>query len=171
MSRPRHNAKPDFDITGDPGHVVTGAVSAQSPEQAQAPTPRLHEHPPTDHRTRPTREVIDRHLWQSRHGSVDADLAENYDPDLVLVTRWGSDRGHDGIRRLADKLRSDLPGMQFSYHELLVDGEIGFVEWRASADDGPHVGDGADTYVVRDGRIVAQTTHYLVHRPPAGNKP
>ena len=42
----RHNAKVDFDVTGEAGHVVSGAVSVRSPAQDEAPSPRLHVYPP-----------------------------------------------------------------------------------------------------------------------------
>ena len=168
MSQQRHNAKPDFDVTGDPGEVVTSAVSPDTPAQQQSPSPRLHEHRPNpapDERS--TREVLDRHLWQSRHGTVDADLAENYHDNVVILTRWGADCGHDGMRRFADKLRRELPDMTFDYDAILVDRDFGFLEWRGQGSDGTCVCDGADSYVVRNGRITAQSIHYIPRRPPS----
>lgn len=44
-------------------------------------------------------------------------------------------------------------------------GEVGFLEWTAEADGG-RVDDGADSYVIRNGRIVAQTIHYTVTPAP-----
>lgn len=43
--------------------------------------------------------------------------------------------------------------------------DVGFLEWTARAADGSRVEDGADSFVIRDGRIRAQTIHYTV--PPA----
>lgn len=115
-----------------------------------------------DTRSRSARQVVDAHLEQGRTGNVDDDLADNFHPDVVILTRWGAHRGHDGMRELADKLKDELPGMEFSYDEVLVEGDVGFLEWRGSASDGSHVCDGADSYVVSDGRITAQTIHYIV---------
>ena len=44
---------------------------------------------------------------------------------------------------------------------MVAHGEVGYLEWTA---DGPtaRVRDGADSFVIRDGRIVAQTIHYTV---------
>lgn len=166
MPRPRHNAPPDFDVTGDPGDIETSAVSPRSPAQDEAPSPRPHEHLHPGRDRRSAREVIERHLWQGRHGTVDDDLAENYDPDVIILTRWGTRRGHDGMRELAAKLRDELPDAQFSYDEVLVERDVGFLEWKGTGSDGSRVCDGADSYVVRDGLIVAQTIHYIVHPPP-----
>jgi len=44
---------------------------------------------------------------------------------------------------------------------MLVEGELGFLEWSARG-SGAEVEDGADSYLIRDGRIVAQTIHYTV---------
>jgi len=167
MSLPRHSAPSDFDVTGDAGDVVSGAVSSRSPDQDRAPTPRLRERAPEGRRRSPRR-VLDAHLWQSRHGTVDDDLAENFADDVVVLSRWGLELGHDGMRRMAAKLSDELPGMELTYDEVLVRGRFGFLAWTARAADGSQVHDGADSYVIEDGRIVAQTIHYTVVRPDGG---
>lgn len=161
-----HNAPPDFDLTGDNAGATTSALSVDTPVQQEAPTPRLREHAPEDdRRSRSAREVIDAHLEQGRTGTVDADLAENFDRHVAILTRWGTHRGHDGMRELAQKLKEELPDMEFSYDEVLVEDGVGFLEWRGYGSDGSHVCDGADSYVVRRGRIVAQTIHYIPRGP------
>lgn len=40
---------------------------------------------------------------------------------------------------------------------------VGFLEWSATSPNGNYVNDGADSYVVRNDRIVAQTIHYTVY--------
>lgn len=162
--RPR-SAPIDFDLTGDNADAASPALSADTPVQGDAPSPRLREQPPASDggaRRRSARQVIEAHLEQGRTGNVDDDLAENFDPDVVILTRWGAHRGHDGMRELADKLAQELPGMEFTYDEVLVEGDVGFLEWTAQAPDGSHVCGGADSYVVSHGRITAQTIHYIV---------
>jgi hypothetical protein len=110
---------------------------------------------------RSTKDVLDDHLRESRSGAVEADLQRNYAEDLVVLTREGVCRGHGGLRRLADRLRKELPDSEFEYHALVVDGEIAFLEWSGRGGTA-YVDDGVDTYVVRDGRIVAQSIHYTV---------
>lgn len=110
---------------------------------------------------RSTAEVLDDHLRESQVGSVEADLARNYAADLIVLTGRGVFRGHDGLRQLAQLLREELPNASFEYRTRLVEGELGFLEWTARA-EGSVVDDGADSYLIREGRIVGQTIHYTV---------
>ncbi|MFA5530567.1 MAG: nuclear transport factor 2 family protein [Thiohalomonadaceae bacterium] len=59
-------------------------------------------------------------------------------------------------------LSEQLPGGRWTYHTVMVEGELGFLEWSAEADNGARVEDGADSYLIRDGRIRAMTIHYTV---------
>jgi hypothetical protein len=81
----------------------------------------------------------------------------------VVLTRHGVYRGHDGLRQLAERLSKELPNSVFEYRTRLVEGDIGFLEWSGRGDHA-YVDDGADSYVIRDGKIVAQTIHYTVKR-------
>lgn len=114
---------------------------------------------------RSARAVLDDHLRESMCGSVEVDLARNYAEDVVILARRGVFHGHDGMRQLNRILMTELPGAIFDYRTTLVEGEVGFLEWTArSADGRATVRDGADSYVIRRGRIVAQTIHYTVER-------
>lgn len=115
---------------------------------------------------RTAREVLDDHLRQSKDGSLEDDLARNYAEDVVLLTGRGVYRGHDGVRELTRLLREQLPDAEFEYRTTLVEGEVAYLAWGARA-DGASVDDGADSYVIRNGRIVAQTIHYVVRRDSA----
>lgn len=106
-------------------------------------------------------EVLDDHLRESQHGTVEDDLARNYAEDLVVLTASGVFKGHDGLRQLAQRLREELPDAVFEYKNLLVEGELGFLQWSAHG-GGAEVEDGADSYLIRNGRIVGQTIHYTV---------
>ncbi len=112
---------------------------------------------------RTAQEVIDDHLQLSLTFSVEEDLARNYAEDVVFLTGRGVFRGHAGARTLADMLERELPGGSFEYVTRQVEGDVGFLEWTGRSPRA-RVRDGADTYVVRDGRIVAQTIHYTVER-------
>jgi hypothetical protein len=48
---------------------------------------------------------------------------------------------------------------------VMAEGEMGFLEWTAEAENGARVTDGADSYLIRDGRIRAMTIHYTVVPP------
>jgi hypothetical protein len=110
---------------------------------------------------RSPKEVLDDHLREGQEGSVESDLARNYAEDVITLSRHGICRGHDGLRKLAEMLRNELPNCTFEYHTRLVEGDVGFLEWSGRSENA-YVDDGADSYVIRNGKIVAQTIHYTV---------
>lgn len=111
-------------------------------------------------------EVLEDHLQESQYGSIEDDLVRNYSEDLIVLIADGVFRGHDGLRTLGKRLRAELPDSTFEYKTQLVEGDVGFLEWRGRG-GGFVVEDGADSYVIRDGKIVAQTIHYTVKPAPA----
>ncbi len=112
-------------------------------------------------------EVFDDHLHQGQHGNVEEDLSRNYAPEVVVLTGAGVHRGHDAVRELAAWLRQELPDATFTYTTRGVDGEVALLEWTASTPSAERVQDGADTFVIRGGRIHAQTIHSTVLPTPA----
>jgi hypothetical protein len=110
---------------------------------------------------RTSEEVLQDHLDLSKKGSLEDDLTRNYAEDVLLLTTYGIFRGHNGLQKLARILRKEVPDATFEYNKVLVEGEMGFLEWSASSKN-VKVKDGADSYVIRDGVIVAQTIHYTV---------
>ena len=120
--------------------------------------------PPTG--TRDTREVIEDHLALRIEGDLEADIERNYHPDVVLLQGTGILHGHDGVRDSAAQLDEYLgPDARFRIRTLYTSGRHGFIEWWGEA-DGRVVCDGADSFVVEEGRIVAQTIHYTVEDDP-----
>lgn len=110
---------------------------------------------------RSPREVLDDHLALAAAGDWTTDLERNVADDIVVLTGFGVFEGVDEVRVLAELLDAQLPDARFEYTAVVVRGEVGFLEWTADA-DGARVRDGADSFVIRDGRIVAQTIHYTV---------
>lgn len=110
---------------------------------------------------RSAREVLDDHLHLSNTGTIEEDLPCNYAEHLVVLCTRGIFRGHDGLRQVNQFLREEPPHATFEYHTILVAGEMGFLEWTAQAEDS-RVATGADSYLIREGRIVAQTIHYTI---------
>lgn len=118
---------------------------------------------------RTTRMVLDDHLtianeWVS--GSfeeiLEEDLRRNVSEDVVVLINRGVFRGHEGVRQLARMLAEELPEHRaFQYTHVAAEGRIAFLEWTYE-DGSARVRDGADSYVVEDGKIVAQTIHYTV---------
>ena len=53
------------------------------------------------------------------------------------------------------------PGAPYVYTNRLVEGRVAFLEWTAQAEHA-RVSDGADSFLIEDGWIVAQTIHYTV---------
>jgi hypothetical protein len=111
-------------------------------------------------RERNARNVLDDHLEKARNGDIDEDLIRNYAEDVVFLGNYGVHYGHEGARYLADLLMRQLPEATFSYDLIQADGEFGFLKWSAEAANGRQVEDGADSFVIRDGKIVAQSIYY-----------
>lgn len=118
------------------------------------------------HACRSAQEVFDSHLQLARQGRVEDDLALNYAPDCLVLTGEGAARGHDALRRLAARLQDELPARDYAYVTRVCEEDTAFLEWTAE-DARTRVRDGADTFVIRSGRIVAQTIHYTVEEKAA----
>ncbi len=116
---------------------------------------------------RSTQDVLEDHLRLRLQGvaKIEEDIARNYADDVVLLTGCGVFRGHEGVRRSAQILHKHLPCSRYRYRTTLIDGEVAFLEWTARCKS-THVEDGADTFLIRDGRIVVQTIHYTCRKLP-----
>ncbi|HEX5453530.1 MAG TPA: nuclear transport factor 2 family protein [Stellaceae bacterium] len=111
--------------------------------------------------TRTAAEIFDDHLARADRGDVTGDIEANFAVDCVLLTTYGRFDGHDGVRAAADLLDRQVPEAIYAYTQRSVHGQIAFLEWRASG-RGSGVTDGADTFLIRDGRIRVMTIHYTV---------
>ncbi|MEU5950004.1 hypothetical protein ABZ793_31270 [Micromonospora sp. NPDC047465] len=120
-----------------------------------------------DLRARSAREVFEDHLRLAAEHRFAEDLARNVSPSCVVLERRGVFRGHAGVRELARWLEEELPGGGYAYTNKLVEGRMAFLEWTADA-DGVRVRDGADSFLIEQGWIVAQTIHYTVERTGGG---
>jgi ketosteroid isomerase-like protein len=100
--------------------------------------------------TATTKAVLDRHMRALLGGDVDGILAD-YADDATLISAQRIIRGHDGLRAMFSNIP---PGSfeGFAVTKEVCDGEVALIEWTSK-----HVGFGTDTFVVRDGKIVAQT--------------
>jgi len=94
-------------------------------------------------------------------GRVEEDIQQNYAEDVIILTGVGTFRGHDGIRQTAANLHHYQPNATYFYRTKRVEDDIAFLEWTSESTVG-NVRDGADSFVIRDGKIVAQTIHYTV---------
>jgi hypothetical protein len=116
---------------------------------------------PEDLRARSAREVFEDHLRLAGEHRFDEDIERNIAPDCVILERRGVFRGRDGARELARLLAEELPGAPYTYANQLIEGRIAFLEWTSEAAQ-TRVRDGADSFLIEDGWIVAQTIHYTV---------
>jgi hypothetical protein len=114
--------------------------------------------------TRTAQEVLDDHLNLAEHFGAEEDWRRNVSEDIVILMNRGTFRGHDGVRQLARMLGEELPEHRsFEYTYRAVEGRMAFLEW-AYEDDSVRVRDGADSYLIEEGKIVAQTIHYTVEQ-------
>ena len=128
---------------------------------------------------RSAREVLDDHLTiANRWGPgedlariVEAGLRRNCLEDVVILMSRGTFHGHEGAMELARMLGEELPEhAAFDYTYVATEGRMGFLEW-AYEDAQVRVRDGADSYLIEDGKIVAQTIHYTVEPRPSSAAP
>ncbi|MGH2981441.1 MAG: nuclear transport factor 2 family protein [Solirubrobacterales bacterium] len=119
---------------------------------------------------RSPQEVLDDHLniaqrWGEEGGFeriIELDMQRNVAEDIVILMNRGTFRGHRGVMELAKMLAEELPDHEsFEYTYTSVEGRMAFLEW-AYEDQTTRVTDGADSYLIEDGKILAQTIHYTV---------
>ena len=104
-----------------------------------------------------TKDVLDNHLKSFGEGDLKGILSD-YAPDAVLFTPEGPLRGADAIRPLFHAMIAEFgkPGAVFSMKQQDVEGEYAYILWTAETADNVYEL-GTDTFVVRDGKIVAQS--------------
>jgi hypothetical protein len=108
---------------------------------------------------RSAHKVLEDHLRLRAQGKLEEDIRRNYAEDVVLLHVNGVEHGHEGIRKSGHRLGHQLLDARFEYVAKHAFGEYGYLEWRADSEQ-YRVEDGADSYVIRDGKIVMQTVHY-----------
>lgn len=111
---------------------------------------------------RTTSEVLRDHLELAQRGDLDADIVRNFDPECVLLTTYGTFRGHAGVREAAELLARQMGEGGYRYLKQCWHEELAFLEWSADTPQAS-IPDGADSYWIRDGRIRAMTIHYSVN--------
>ena len=104
-----------------------------------------------------TNAVLDRHLRSFGEHDLKGILSD-YAPGAVLFTPDGPLRGVDAIRPLFQAMIAEFgkPGATFSMKQQFVEGDYAYILWTAETADNVYEV-GTDTFVVRDGKIVAQS--------------
>jgi hypothetical protein len=159
---PGKTLRPGPSIRAAKGEQDAGTDDARSVDLADASVSSQ-----TDRRLvmpeRSTEEVLQDHLALAQKADIEGDIARNFSPDCVLLTSYGVFRGHSGVRAAAALLDEQIGRTQYVYGTQLWHGELAFLEWAASTERA-WIDDGADSYLIRDGRVQVMTIHYTVHR-------
>ncbi|NLW33828.1 MAG: nuclear transport factor 2 family protein [Fibrobacter sp.] len=113
---------------------------------------------------RSTKDVFESHILLVVDWNFDVDIEKNYSRDCVLISSYGTFYGKEGIKKAVALRESQIPEASFLYTTKSWYGEVAFLEWQADSDK-TYVDDGADTFIIKNGKIVIQTRHYtVIHR-------
>lgn len=104
-----------------------------------------------------TSDVLDRHLRAFAQHDVDGLLAD-YSPDAVLFVPTGLLKGAEAIRPLFEALVTEFrkPRSSLTIQQRCVDADHAYIVWTAETADNAYEF-ATDTFVVRNGKIVAQS--------------
>jgi len=114
-----------------------------------------------DLRRRSAAVVFEDHLRLAGEHQFDEHIERSVSPNIVILERRGIFRGREGTSELARFLEQELPKAPYLYTNRLLEGRVAFLEWTSEAEH-TRVRDGADSFVIENGWIVAQTIHYTV---------
>jgi ketosteroid isomerase-like protein len=105
-----------------------------------------------------TEALLTMHLARFGAGDLEGILSE-YTDDAVLLSADGALRGPAALRPLFAAMFEEfaLPGVTFELLARRVEGECAYIAWRAETPRRSYTL-GADTFIVRGGRIVYQTS-------------
>jgi ketosteroid isomerase-like protein len=104
-----------------------------------------------------TKDIIDHHLQAFNRRDLKGVLSD-YAPDAVFFTPQGPLRGPDAIKPIFQAMIAEFakPGAAFNMKQQFVEGDHAYILWTAETADNVYEL-GTDTFVVRDGKIVAQS--------------
>ena len=104
-----------------------------------------------------TGDVLDQHLKCFGENDLDGVVAD-YSPDAVLSVPDRPLKGPDAIKPFFQAFFAEFakPGASFSMRQRYVEGDYAYILWSAETADNSYEA-ATDTFVVRDGKIVAQS--------------
>ncbi len=104
-----------------------------------------------------TENVLGHHLEMFGENDLDG-IMEDYADDAILILQDGVLRGTDEIREMYSELlpEFDDESVEFELHEQIVEDEYAYITWHAKTPENVYEF-ASDTFVVRDGKIAAQT--------------
>jgi hypothetical protein len=104
-----------------------------------------------------TGDALDHHLKSFVEYHLDGELAD-YSADAVLFVPTGALKGPDAIKQLFQALIPEFakPGSSFTMLQRSIEGDHAYIIWTAEIADNSYEF-ATDTFVVRNGKIVAQS--------------
>ena len=107
--------------------------------------------------TASTKDVLDHHLKCFGAGNLEGILAD-YSSDAVLFMPTGPLKGPDAMKPVFQTIFSEFakPGTSFVMRQQCVEGDYAYILWNAETADN-YYDAATDTFVVRNGKIVAQS--------------
>ena len=110
-----------------------------------------------------TKEVLERHLKCFGDGDL-AGLLADYVPDTVVFRPngfgglGGVAKGPTALRAVFSVVLAEFarPGTRFEMRQQAIEGDYGYIVWEAETAQNVYEL-GSDTFVVKDGKIVAQS--------------
>ena len=104
-----------------------------------------------------TSDVLDQHLKCFSENDLDGVVAD-YSSDAVLFIPDRPLKGPEAIKPFFQAFFAEFakPGASFSMRQRYVEGEYAYILWSAETADNSYEA-ATDTFVVRDGKIVAQS--------------
>lgn len=111
-----------------------------------------------------TKEILDHHLAAFFKYDIQGVLSD-YAKEIVFFTAQGPLNGIEAVKSLFQGLIAEFkkPGTNFSMQKYYIDGDHGYILWNAETAENVYEM-ATDTFVVRDGKIVAQS--YTAHVIP-----
>lgn len=107
--------------------------------------------------------VFEDHLKLAIERDMEAELSRNNAEEIVLLTNFGVFHGHQGVREAAELLEKELPNGTFNYKVKLCHDNICYLHWTGDSEEAS-IEDGADSYLIENGRIKIQTIYYTVKK-------
>ena len=99
------------------------------------------------------------HHWQAFEAGDVETIMSDYATDAVLITPDGPLKGHAQIRSMFEKIFADMfppNSISLNLAKQIVEGEMAYILWSGSSAL-YNATFATDTFVMRDGKIVAQT--------------
>jgi ketosteroid isomerase-like protein len=111
-------------------------------------------------------QLVALHLQRFGKGDIDGLMSE-YAADVVFITRDKVLRGPAEVRPLLEAMLAEFsqPGVRFELLARRSEGDYAYITWTAETPQ-HHYALGSDTFVVRNGQIVMQSSATAVTAKP-----